>query len=101
MSDATRVIFMKFHNDEVIAIFPYIVGDMNPGTCQSYMHFGQHGACDPHGIVHGTSPCLPDEYADLKKELEQIGYELEVISKIPQRNAYEARLREIRGMYGH
>ena len=28
--------------DEVIAIFPTLPGDMNPNTCLSYLHVGQH-----------------------------------------------------------
>lgn len=38
----TRVIFRKFKDGEIIALFPAIAGTNNYGdTCQSYVHMGQ------------------------------------------------------------
>lgn len=76
----TVVIFRKFKsgNKEIIALFPEL-----PGTnkwyadCMSYMHVGQHGAASVDLTVL-TQPASPVEYADLKRELEGLGYDLKV-----------------------
>ena len=75
--ERVRVIFRKFaDNGEVIALFPDLPFD-NSGNITSYMHVGQHGAASPR--LKGTHPASEAEYADLKAELEQIGYELDII----------------------
>lgn len=75
-TEQTLVIFRWWEND-VIAIFPEELGDPDPYTCSSYMHFGQHASCDPDMIVKNSRPATEAEYQDLKKELEtQIGYNL-------------------------
>jgi hypothetical protein len=78
----TRVIFRKFKKGgDIIALFPEL-----PGTnkwyadCESYMHTGQHGAASID-IASVTKRAEPHEVAPLKKELEGIGYNLEVITK--------------------
>jgi hypothetical protein len=84
------VIFRKFPDGDIIALFPCIPAEgLNPWTCQSYMHVGQHGAADPR-IVHDTRPARKHEYAALKTELERIGYHLIVRRRFP-RNAYASR----------
>lgn len=50
----------------------------NPGFVLSYMHIGQHGEAS----IDFMNDCItasPEQYADLKKELEFIGYTLEVL----------------------
>lgn len=74
----TKVIFRKFNNGEIIAIFPETLQN---GECDSYMHIGQHGACTS-GIPSFTKLAKPSEYRDLKKELESIGYKLKIVKKI-------------------
>lgn len=61
---------------EVIALFPEIPATRNPNECQSYVHYGQHGAAMARG--HGWPLAKPEEYATLKRELESIGYSLDV-----------------------
>ena len=61
---------------EVIALFPYEIADKH-GNIVSYMHIGQHGVSSPL-LIADTVPAKPEEYADLKKELESIGYVLDV-----------------------
>ena len=71
----TRVIFRKFSDGEIIAIFPDIESTCNkPWERMSYLHYGQHGACD-HSVVYGTTLATPTEYADLHRELVSIGYD--------------------------
>ncbi|WP_336812791.1 hypothetical protein [Bosea sp. MMO-172] len=71
---------------EVTAVFPLEDGDgtRNPG---SYAHVGQHGECSWGWVLSCTRPAKPEEYADLKRELEAepYGYRLKVIKRRPRR----------------
>lgn len=60
----------------VLALFP--AEDEGSGHCSSYEHIGQHGGANYQGCIKATRPAQPEEYADLKRELERIGYELEI-----------------------
>jgi len=77
----TKVVFRKFKEGDIIALFPRLPGTNDPYTCSSYMHTGQHGSTDP-GIVNITELAKPTEYASLAKELRSIGYVLDIKSKI-------------------
>ena len=82
----TDVIFRKWKNNEVIAIFPEIpFKQKNPSTCMSYQKIGQHGeyalACRDI-----TKLATEQEYQSLKKELETIGYKFNVISKATRKH---------------
>ena len=83
MSDtaATKVIFRKYPTGEIIALFPEDPGTSSSHTCSCYQFVGQHGSADPHGVIESTFPARPDDYADLKEELEDIGYVLDVKQK--------------------
>ena len=96
-SQPVKVIFRKWKsNGEIIALFPEIPHDVNGVYSESYQHIGQHGAADPQGVVSiYTNPAIPEEYADLKRELEQIGYVLRVCNRIPC-DAYEIRRKAAR-----
>lgn len=77
----TEVIFRKFEDGEVIALFPYNVENYN-GDIVSYMHVGQHECVDYNHVVNKTKLITnPEEYKELKNELENIGYNLKVIRK--------------------
>lgn len=91
--EKTTVLFRKWNTGEVIALLPEIPSTANPDECLSYMAIGQHGAASP-GITRSTQPATPEEYAPLKKEMEQMGYALKIASRIPTR-ARAARLAEI------
>lgn len=80
----TKVIFRKFDDNQVIALFPEEPGDSRPYSFMSYMHIGQHGSAS-HEIVQGTKLATQEEYRDLKQELESIGYDLSVYQKITSR----------------
>lgn len=79
----TKVIFRAWHKTgEIIAIFPELPGTHHVNTCESYMHIGQHGACNPRFLINEeTRPATPAEYADLQSELESIGYRLEICER--------------------
>lgn len=78
--DKTKVVFRKFKNGNIIALFPeqsyrrnYVTG--------SYMHIGQHSDCDYHTVIGMTKPATPEEYKDLYQELEIVGYNLLIRQK--------------------
>lgn len=77
---ATPVIF-RMLNGECVAILPTLPWNGDPNQCTSYMHVGQHGACD---IRLGQRARLATraEYMPLKKELQRIGYKLHVVKRI-------------------
>lgn len=90
----TKVIFRKTKRawgDEIVAVFPALVGDMNPyRTCQGYAHIGQHCtvALD---IMTWSRPAMPEEYKDLYDELISIGYDdLQIVKKMTRKDL-EAR----------
>ena len=77
----TPVIFRRFRDGEIIAIFPTLPGTNSPDSCADYVHVGQHGHCDPHAVVGMTARAKPTEYAALFHELTAIGYRLKVIQR--------------------
>jgi len=70
----TPVVYRRFPNGEVVALFPSLPGGQF-GECLSYLHFGQHGAADYGHVVRTTGPASPADRADLQAELVQIGYD--------------------------
>jgi len=75
----TKVVFLKFPQGDIIAMFPEIPGTNKPGDCLSYQHTGQHGAASTE-LLRELQPATPEEYAPLKSELENhFDYHLEVI----------------------
>jgi hypothetical protein len=99
-TNKTKVIFRFWKESKsVIAIFPEHLGDSDLHTCSSYQHVGQHSACNPQMIVERSRPAKPEEYADLKAELEgPIGYNLEVILRYrySHLNARRCELKRVR-----
>ena len=82
--EKTVVIFrfwwLQDGGSDIIALFPYDIAGFD-GSVWSYMHVGQHGGADYNHIVNSSRPATPEEYADLKTELESIGYNLEIRQK--------------------
>ncbi len=69
-----KVVFRKFQDGEVIAMFP-TVAFKRTYTILSYMSVGQHADCDPN-IIHITKLATKEEYEPLLKELQSLqGYE--------------------------
>lgn len=95
--DTTIVVFRKFKDTgEIIALFPEVPATNRPEHLMSYMHVGQHGTAH-HGVVpDSTHPVHdPADYADLKRELESIGYTLDIRKKFPS-GSYATRREAIR-----
>lgn len=73
------VVFRMFRG-EVLALFPHNVDTYN-GAVLCYAHIGQHGSADYTMVVQNSRLATETEYSDLKKELESIGYVLNIIQK--------------------
>ena len=75
------VIFRKFSNGEIIALFPYIVG-FNHFHCMSYVHIGQHSEATLK-LINETKLASKEEYIDLFNELtNSVGYNLLIKKKV-------------------
>jgi hypothetical protein len=85
----TLTVFRKFSDGEIIALFPCVPHDRSGLSCVSYMHVGQHGAASTD-VVRITKPASQSEYTPLARELERIGYRLQIRQRIPA-NAYQLR----------
>lgn len=66
-----NVVFRKFKDGEVIALFCDSARDCNPGNVMSYMHVGQHGEAS-RILGRNLRLASPDEYAPLLRELRAI-----------------------------
>jgi len=73
-SPITKVIFRKYPDGDILALFPEERGTNDPYTCSCYAHVGQHGSADPQHVIRSTKAAKPAEYAALKGERERIGY---------------------------
>jgi hypothetical protein len=89
MEKKTVVIFRKFPEGDIIAMFPEIQADQNRCDCLSYQHIGQHGPAS-YFLVDRTKLAIAAEYAELKAELESIGYDL-IIRKRINKHWYEVK----------
>jgi hypothetical protein len=83
---------------EVTAVFPCEPSDYLGRAMTCYAHVGQHGSCNL-GWYHTTRAATPEEYADLKRELESApyGYRLKVYKRM-QRSHHQARASELQNM---
>lgn len=81
--DTTKVIFRKDKEDgDIIAVFPEDKQGNNMIGC--YAHMGQHSTMSLD-YYKETVPATPEEYKDLKAELENIvGYNLEVVTELDE-----------------
>ena len=96
--DITKVIFRKFKDGEIIAFFPELAGSLSPYTCQNYMHIGQHGHGDAN--ILDTKKATPEEYGDLKRELEvHFAYNFQIVHKFT-RHHQKTREYEIKRLRG-
>jgi len=76
----TPVMFRKFKEGDIVAIFPEQPGTNELSTCGCYQHIGQHGSASIF-IERYTKPSKPEEYAELMQELEGIGYNLKIYKR--------------------
>jgi len=76
--------------DEITAVFPTLPADAHRNNMICYAHIGQHGSCS-WGWYCKTRAARSEEYADLLRELESIGYRVDVKCRISA--AMRAQLR--------
>ena len=69
----TRVVFRRFKEGEIIALFPYMPWNAHGNAVTSYMHTGQHAAADYAGVIAVTRPATAEEYRELLAELTSSG----------------------------
>lgn len=71
------------HGAEITAVFPCEPATYTGYAMSCYAHVGQHGSCD-YGWYQKTRPATPEEYAELKQELESApyGYRLKIYQRI-------------------
>lgn len=74
------MIFRVWRGDPAttLALFPELPANREPYCCLSFEHIGQHGAADYRLVLQKTRPARPQEYAELKQELEGRGYRLKI-----------------------
>ena len=70
--------FRKFEDGEVIALFPTEAWNRFDETITSYMHIGQHGGAHPD-LIEELEVATAEEYKALETELNNIGYQVEVV----------------------
>jgi len=91
----TKTIFRKFKDGEVIALFPETPTDLDGKYCNSYMHIGQHGSANYQGLLKDTVLATPEEYTELKRELEtHYDYEIDVYQR-RTRQMYDTFWKEV------
>jgi hypothetical protein len=78
-TEITKVIFRKFSDGEIIALFPEL--PEHDYLISSYMHVGQHSAASK-GLVQTTKLATETEYYELYQELLSLGYMLKIVKKI-------------------
>lgn len=83
----TAVIFRRYPDDQIIALFPYIAE--NRFYVLSYMHLGQHSGAYYPEVINSTKPATPEQYKPLADELTVIGYNLQVIKRAYSRKMYK------------
>ncbi len=82
----------------VFALFPELPSDYQGFYCDSYEHVGQHAGADYYGCINASDPVNDEDAADLRRELERIGYILKPIKRASQRvhDARRATARSLR-----
>jgi hypothetical protein len=80
MCSTTVVIFRKDRtgHKDCFALFPELPADVEGLYCTAYQHIGQHCSADYHGCIGNSDPATPDQYSDLRRELERRGYDLDI-----------------------
>lgn len=81
----TLVVFRRWTNGDIIALFPQLPADYLGMYCDAFEHVGQHGGADYHGVVQATKPVALEDAADLIRELERNGYRLKPIKRASYR----------------
>ena len=82
--DTVKVVFRKFDNGDVIALFPE--EEQGRGLITSYMEMGQHGDASK-SLITDLEPASKEEYAKLAAELKRIGYDIVMAESVNEAKA--------------
>lgn len=80
----------------VFAMLPHECADLK-GNVTCYEHVGQHHSADYKGCVAKSRLATEEEYSDLKREMEGLGYNLKVVTK-QNYDKYLKSYYEVRGI---
>ena len=95
-TEKTDVMFRKEKDGTIIAIFPHNVWDF-AGNVACYAHLGQHGGASYNWYIEKTKLAKPEEYQDLKNELEQnYGYNFHILKKRNYQKYLKEYLKELK-----
>lgn len=75
--EITKVTFRKEPEGNVLAVFPEVVFN-NMNHVQCYSQIGQHSACQEQ-YYNKLPKATPEEYKEIKNELDNLGYNLKVL----------------------
>jgi hypothetical protein len=73
-SHEVKVIFRKWPDGEITALFPELPYDYQGWSCMSYERVGQHAGANCHLVIRATRAATREEYKALLSELGWIGY---------------------------
>ena len=77
----------------VLALFPTLPSDQYGHCCSSFESVGQHGSADYSRCIQKTRPATRAESESLIQELNQCGYDLQIIKRATA--AMHAKRKEI------
>ena len=83
------VIFRKWPDGSIIALFPTLANDRAGRSCLSYEHVGQHAKADLTGVIQSSKPANESEYKKLYDELTELGYKLKVYRRATKHHRKE------------
>jgi hypothetical protein len=75
-----RVDTTKEWKGTIFALLPHEVSD-SKGNVTSYQHIGQHSGADYPYSIRTSRPATQKEYKALKREMESLGYNLNIIKR--------------------
>jgi len=83
IEEVINAVFRKYvDNGDLLVLFPYENNYADPEYYESYQHIGQHSAAHYKHCLSITDLAKPEEYAALKRELEGIGYNLDIRKRV-------------------
>jgi len=97
-----QVVFRKYSNGDIIALFPFEPADYEGKFCMSFMHVGQSSGADARHIINTTTPATFDESKALREELSSYPYNFILIEiwRINHETARRVRLNKLSHIAG-
>lgn len=95
----TKVIFRKWNNGQIIALFPGEAADACEDHCSSFDKQCGHSAACCDSIILLSRPPSSDEYAELREALVRLGYSLKIARRTSasDRLARRAQIKNMKG----